>query len=266
MLGGQILMRGYQYGYSNKCGSVYDVQSRERKAQTMIIVLSDFLKKPLRDLRLLNVGGSAGIIDNYLAGHFGSVVGVDIDEPAITYARNTYHKANLEFRVGDALKLEFTDNAFDVIVCSQVYEHVPDAQRMMDEIFRVLVPRGVCYFAASNRVMWNEPHYNLPLLSLIPRPLAHGYVRLTGKASHYHELHYSYWGLQNLVRHFVVHDYTLKMIQDPNKYCIDYMISPGSIKTSFARFIVKHFRCLSPGYIWLLDGMHPLDWTAFPDR
>lgn len=250
-------MRGYQYGFSKQNRSMYDGQSRERKAQTMVAVLEDFLMQSLRDLRLLNVGGSAGIIDNYLAGHFGSVVGMDIDEPAITHARNTYHKANLEFRVGDALNLEFANNVFDVVVCSQVYEHVPDAQRMMNEIFRVLVPRGVCFFAASNRLMWNEPHYNLPLLSVIPRPLAHGYVRLTGRASHYHELHYSYWGLQNLVRHFVVHDYTLKMVRDPNKYSIAYMISPGSTKASIAGFIAKHCRWLSPGYIWLLEKPNP---------
>lgn len=72
-------MRRYQYSYSNQCGSMYDIQGRERKAQTMVAVLEDFLKRPLSELRLLNVGGSTGIIDNYLASHFASVVGVDID-------------------------------------------------------------------------------------------------------------------------------------------------------------------------------------------
>ncbi len=246
-------MRRYQYSYSNQCGSMYDIQGRERKAQTMVAVLEDFLKRPLSELRLLNVGGSTGIIDNYLASHFASVVGVDIDEAAIRHAGNTYHRQNLEFRVGDALNLDFSDDVFEVVICSHVYEHVPDAQRMMDEIFRVLVSSGICYFAAGNRLMWNEPHYNLPLLSVIPRQLAHRYVRLTGRAIYYHELHYSYWGLRNLVRNFVVHDYTLKMIRDPNKYCIAYMISPGSTKAFIAEFIAKHCHWLTPGYIWLLE-------------
>lgn len=247
------MKRGYQYGFSNKNSAMYDIQPRERKAQSMVAVLEEYLRRPLSSLRLLNVGGSAGIIDHYLSNHFGSVVGVDIDESAIIHARNTYPKANLEFRMGDALNLEFADNSFEVVVCSQVYEHVPNAHRMMAEIFRVLVPGGVCYFAAGNRLMWTERHYNLPLLSVIPRPLAHVYVRLTGRASHYHELHYSYWGLKNLVRHFVVHDYTLKMLRDPNKYSIAYMISPGSTKASIAGFIAKYFRWLCPGYIWILE-------------
>lgn len=232
---------------------MYDIPSRERKAKTMVAVLEDYLKQPLSDCRLLNVGGSAGIIDNFLADHFSSVIGVDIDKPAVMHARNNYAKQNLEFQIGDALNMAFPDNVFDVVICSQVYEHVIDAQQMMDEIFRVLVPGGVCYFAASNRLMWNEPHYNLPLLSVIPRPLAHIYVRLTGKARYYHELHYSYWGLRNLVKSFIVHDYTPKMISDPQKYSIGYMISPDSIKAFIAGFVAKHISWLCPSYIWLLE-------------
>ena len=232
---------------------MYDVPARERKARTMVAVLGDYLKLPLNTRRLLNVGGSAGIIDNYLSGHFSSVIGIDIDEPAVKHARNNYAKPNLEFQVADALNLPFSDNAFDVVVCSQVYEHVPDAQKMMDEIFRVLVPGGVCYFAASNRLMWNEPHYNLPLLSVIPRPLAHIYVRLMGRARYYHELHYTYWGLRNLVKSFIVHDYTPKMICDPQKYSIEYMIASGSVKAFIAGFVAEHIIWLCPSYIWLLE-------------
>jgi ubiquinone/menaquinone biosynthesis C-methylase UbiE len=232
---------------------MYDVAGRERKAKTMVAVLEDFLNLPINNCRLLNVGGSSGIIDNYLACHFGSVIGVDIDEPAVVHARNNYSKSNLEFHVGDALNLSFPDNTFEVVICSQVYEHVPDAQKMMDEIFRVLVPGGVCYFAASNRLMWNEPHYNLPLLSVVPRPLAHVYVRLAGRARYYYELHYSYWGLCKLTNMFVVHDYTPKMISDPQKFSIEYMVAPGSVKALIAGIISKHLRWFSPSYIWLLE-------------
>ena len=146
-------------------------------------------------------------------------------------------------KVGDAYNLHYSDNSFDVVVCSQVYEHVPSAEKMMEEIFRVLVPGGVCYFAGSNRFMWNEPHYNLPLLSAIPRPLAHLYIRLAKKADHYHELHYSYWGLKKLVKPFLVHDYTRAIIYNPHKYHVEYM----------ARLIASKLPWLSPGYIWLLE-------------
>ena len=219
----------------------------------MVAVLEDYFESPISALSLLNVGGSAGVIDNYLADYFRSIVSVDIDEPAIMKAKRKFTKNNLEFKIGDALNLEYENNTFDIVICSQVYEHVPSPERMMAEIFRVLAPGGVCYFAASNRLMWLEPHYNLPLLSVIPRPFAHLYVKLAQKADHYHELHYTYWGLKTLVRRFSIHDYTQKMIANPDKYAVDYMVPPGSRKAKIALLVAQYLIWLCPGYIWLLE-------------
>lgn len=246
------MQRHYQYDFANNSAGMYDVLGRERKARTMIAVLENHLHRPLKHLTLLNVGGSTGIIDNYLSEHFGSVIGIDIDSAAIQYAQSQFPKANLRFQVGDALNLDFPDDSFDVVICSQVYEHVPDPQKMMDEIYRVLRPNGTCYFAAGNRLMWNEPHYNLPLLALLPRPLAHIYVKWSGKADYYHELHYTYWGLKRLSKRFITDDVTPLMIQDADKYHIDYMLHPNSLKAVLSKLVVQYLPWLCPGYIWLL--------------
>ena len=244
--------RSYQYNFSNTAAGKYDVCGRERKAKTMMAVLKDYFKSELCSFSLLNVGGSTGIIDNYIADYFHSVISIDIDEPAINKAKENYQKNNLEYQIGDALSLQFGNNTFNIVICSHTYEHVASPEIMLDEIYRVLVPGGVCYFAASNRLMWREPHYNLPLLSVVPRPISHLYLKLTRKADHYHELHYTYWGLKALIKKFIVYDYTQKLICDPNKYCVGYMLPPGSLKTKIARLITLKFIWLSPGYIWLL--------------
>ncbi|MCK5359601.1 MAG: methyltransferase domain-containing protein, partial [Gammaproteobacteria bacterium] len=137
-------------------------------------------------------------------------------------------------------------------ICSQVYEHVIDARQMMDEIYRVLKPEGICYFAAGNRLAIDEHHHHLPFLSAIPRPLGHLYLRLAGKGKYYYEKHLSYWGLKSLVSRFQIVDYTAEVINDPKRYATDYMLEPGSSKQKFARLIVKRFYWLCPGYIWLL--------------
>lgn len=231
---------------------MFDTQGRERKARTMVAVLQHHLAHPLNQLSLLNVGGSAGIIDNYLSGYLGRVVGVDIDEKAIQHATAAFAKQNLSFEVGDAMSLRFSDASFDVVVCSQVYEHVPDSTLMMKEIHRVLRVGGVCYFAAGNRLMWNEPHYGLPLLSVVPRPLAHLYMRMAGRGPFYYEKHLSYWGLKALVRRFDVRDYTLDIIKNPNEFAAEYLLPPGSLKSRVAAFIASHLIWLVPGYIWVL--------------
>jgi SAM-dependent methyltransferase len=157
------------------------------------------------------------------------------------------------------MKLPFLDKKFDIVICAHVYEHVPDAKKLLEEIFRVLKPGGVCYFAAGNRLMWNEPHYNLPLLSVLPRPLAHLYIRLAGKANYYHEKHLSYWGLRSLVKDYNCQDYTVRIVKDPAKFHIDYMLVPGSLKAKIARIILSNFYWLSPGYIWLLSKPEQVD-------
>lgn len=246
--------RGYQFGYSDQAAAMYDMEMRERKARTMVAVLADhYGREKLGTLAALTVGGSTGALDNHLADHLGEVNSVDIDAPAVGYAHHTYHKPNLYFSVGDAMQLAFGDASFDVVICSQVYEHVPSAERMMEQIFRVLKPGGLCYFAANNRIMWNEPHYHLPLLSVVPRPLAHLYVRAAGRGSRYYEKHYSYWGLRHLTRHFVVHDYTVRIASDPERYAAGYMLRPGSPKAVVAAFMARRLRWLMPGYIWLLE-------------
>ncbi len=246
------MSRNYQYGFSANSPYVYDVENRERKARTMTAVLEDFLPAPLGNYDLLNVGGSAGVIDNYLAQHFSSVTGIDIDEPAIVHASRNFNRDNLHFQVADALHLPFGDGTFDVVICSHVYEHVPDPARMFDEIFRVLRNGGVCYFSAGNRLMWNEPHYDLPLLSVLPRPLAHVYIRLSGKARFYHEKHLSYWGLKSLVRRFSIHDYTARLVTEQERFHTGYMIRPGSTKARVAGTILRLAYWAFPGYIWLL--------------
>lgn len=244
--------RGYQYGFSDRGTAMFNVEGRQRKAETMVKVLTDCLGGSLDSLSVLNVGGSAGIIDEYLSRYFRFVTGIDIDEKAIEYAQSQFKKENLKFELGDAMDMPYADNSFDVVICSQVYEHVPNAFVLMDEIYRVLRCGGVVYFAAGNRIMLNEPHYNLPFLSLLPRSLSHRYLKLSGKGEYYYEKHFTYWGLKKLVRNFQLIDYTRPILENPNKFGAEYMVSPGSLKQRVSVFLVKYFTWLVPGYIWVL--------------
>jgi len=233
--------------------AMYDRDKREKKALTMLTIIKDFFKSDLRCFNLLDVGCSTGFIANYLADHFDQVVGIDIDESAINFAKNNFKKDNLTFIKNNSMRIKFSQKSFDFVICAHIYEHVPDAERLMAEIYRVLKPEGVCFFSAGNRMRIMEPHYNLPFLSVIPRPLSNVYIRMAGRGRFYYEKHLSYWGLKRLVNNFERIYYTQKIIEKPKRFHADYMIMVDTKKARLAGLIVKYAYWMCPSYIWILQ-------------
>ncbi len=238
------MKKGYQTDYASGRSQMYDKKSREVKAVRIIKTLSDYFgKNKLKSLTVLDVGASTGIIDNILAKSFKKVVGTDIDKDAIKFATKKFKKKNLTFKVEDAMKLTFKDNSFDIVICTHVYEHVPNSQKLFDEIYRVLKPSGVCYLAAINSLWPIEPHYDLPFLSYFPKTIANYYVQITGKAKKYYETPTTYWGMKALTRKFKQIDYTGKIVSNPKKF--GYKIPSLAFIKPIAKYIM-------PTTFWIL--------------
>ena len=75
------------------------------------------------------------------------------------------------------------DGSVDVCVFNHIYEHVVDPDAVMAELHRVLADERVLYLGLGNRLGVMEPHYRLPFLSYLPRPMADRYMRVTGRAT-----------------------------------------------------------------------------------
>jgi 2-polyprenyl-3-methyl-5-hydroxy-6-metoxy-1,4-benzoquinol methylase len=254
----QPKMQTYQLDYSKiRPQAVFDQDSRTRKAHTILAVLRNQFSSDLDDLSLLDIGCSTGIMADALAPHLKKIVGIDIDTNAIQFARSTFRRPNLEFKLQDCLSLDFKDATLDLIVCAHVYEHVPDADRLLSEVHRVLRPGGICYFAAGNRLAVREPHYGLPFLSYLPQAVANAYLRWSRKGSVYYEKHRTVWGLKRLVRRFTVFDYTHRLIETPALFGFDYLLKEGTRRHRLAKFAVRHFYWLCPTYVWLLQKDDP---------
>jgi ubiquinone/menaquinone biosynthesis C-methylase UbiE len=246
----------YQYGFSDIHEStLYNSENRQQKAKKMMAVINDYLNslgKKSENLSLLDIGCSTGYMTKLYGDFFERVTGIDIDEKAINHAQEKNSNANVAFQVGDSMNLKFSDNSFDVVTCTHIYEHVPDANQLMAEIYRILKPGGFCYFAAGNRIKFMEAHYQLPLLSIIPKWLANYYIRWAGKANYYYENHLSLWELKKLVEKFEIIDYTYNIVQQPEKFFASEMLDSHSIKQEISLLILKFFYWACPTYIWIL--------------
>jgi len=105
--------------------------------------------------RLLDVASGAGKVALFIATTSGaSVLGIDINENAVTTARESARRAGREdpvrFQRADAnLELPFPEGSFDAIICIDAANHFRDRRRLLTDWRRVLKPKG--------RLLYTDP-------------------------------------------------------------------------------------------------------------
>lgn len=108
---------------------------------------------------VLDVGFGLGYGLNILSIKAKAVSGIDVDIKAYKYCQDTLVNRNprlVYLDVYDGYVLPFSDNAFDVVTCVDVVEHVEDYDRFIAELLRV-AKKGV-FFSTPNR----RPEYTNP--------------------------------------------------------------------------------------------------------
>jgi SAM-dependent methyltransferase len=91
------------------------------------------------DGRLLDVGTGTGSVACAMAARWPSrqIVGVDVAESYISYARGQANGASPAFEIGDAAALPFDDAVFAGVTAQLVLNFVPNAKKAISEIKRV---------------------------------------------------------------------------------------------------------------------------------
>lgn len=232
--------------------SILEREGRLRIGRQILNVLQHHLRRPLTGLRVLDIGCSSGVITDLIAAHAAHTTGIDVDRPALAEARRR-QRDGLEFQEmsGDALR--FPAATFDVVVCNQVYYWFEDAPRFFGEIHRVLKPGGICFFAAVNKYKPWESQYRLPLLPLLPRPLADLMVRAAGKGDRFGCHYLSVAELRRQCHQFVIHPYTPKLLKDPEAFGFSKLAGVGLITRRLPLPWLARLEALSPNIIWVLE-------------
>ncbi|PCI68449.1 MAG: hypothetical protein COB26_08265 [Piscirickettsiaceae bacterium] len=93
---------------------------------------------------VLDAGCGTGVITRQAieqVGSNGSVTGIDLNQNMLDIAKSR-SSSDIEWFQADVTELPFDDNQFDVVTCQQVLQFVPDKQKALDELYRVLRPNG----------------------------------------------------------------------------------------------------------------------------
>lgn len=96
--------------------------------------------------RFLDVGCGAGTLLKVADEMGWDVEGVDVSDPA------TAHLSDLGFKAhkGTLQDVDFPDDYFDVVTCTEVIEHVDQPRELVSEIARVLRPKGAVWMTTPN--------------------------------------------------------------------------------------------------------------------
>lgn len=229
------------------------LESRRKKAKKIVSILSEFHKKRLGHIsRLcLDVGSNIGIITAGLSSWCNKVIGIDLSYDLVKLAKSssTEERATY-FLVGDGLSLPFRSEAFDLVVCAQVYEHTRSPALLFQEIYRVLRPGAICFFSGPNRLWFYEYHYGWYFLHWLPRKLLDTYLlRVYGKSFDLNLL--SYWQIRKMCSMFEVVDYGFYVA-----YELGGVVEEESLRKFLAALIprsfARYFPFLLPNFNWIL--------------
>jgi len=108
--------------------------------------------------KVLDVGCGRGVLLDRLGVSYRTVgFGIDVSAESLRQARREAQSGNQVAR-SDARRMPFADDSFDLVVSMDVLEHIPESNRAIDEMVRVIRPGGtlVCYAVSKrNRYTFN---------------------------------------------------------------------------------------------------------------
>lgn len=126
---------------------------QQRQAYVLNYVDTLDLKK---GARILDLGCGAGLTSLKLSQRGFIVVGIDISENMLELARKNCTKVGLEcnatFQLGNAEELVLQDNSFDTVIAMGVIEYLKWDRWALQEIHRVLKPRGYLIVTVPNMI------------------------------------------------------------------------------------------------------------------
>ena len=147
----------------------YDAASRDWQNMTRRYNLDAAYRRPLAasgvGAALGEVGSQARVLDcgigsgalaialSSILPHPPQIYGIDLSDEMLARADVELRQAGLtpELRQADILSIPYADESFDFVMAAHVLEHLPDPQRALKEMARVLKPRGMLFVCLTRR-------------------------------------------------------------------------------------------------------------------
>ncbi|MTB88557.1 class I SAM-dependent methyltransferase [Aeromicrobium senzhongii] len=197
-----------------------------------------------RGTRFIDVGAGAGRHSYEALRRGAHVTAFDLDEVELKGVENMFGAMELEgevppggsgqVKVGNILEMPYEDGSFDVVLASEILEHVPEDVQAISELERILAPGGVLAVTVPRwlpeRICWalsDEYHANEGgHIRIYKADELRAKLEATGlqfrHQHHAHALHAPYWWIKCAVgvgreQHPLVRGYHQLLVWDMMK-------------------------------------------------
>jgi 2-polyprenyl-3-methyl-5-hydroxy-6-metoxy-1,4-benzoquinol methylase len=126
------------------------INNSETNKRIKVIFNELLSKKDINNKKFLEVGCGLGYFSNKAYKLGANVTGIDIGPKLVSINKKLTPRG--KFFVSSASKLPFKDQTFDVVLSTEVIEHVENQKTALREMSRVLKSGGILVITTPNRV------------------------------------------------------------------------------------------------------------------
>ena len=114
-----------------------------RADQKIYRFMYDRIPEMIRGMEVLEIATGPGLLAKHVAPAASHMTATDYSDGMITEALKGERPDNLVFEVADATALPYADNSFDAVIISNALHIIPNPEKALGEIDRVLRDGGV---------------------------------------------------------------------------------------------------------------------------
>jgi 2-polyprenyl-3-methyl-5-hydroxy-6-metoxy-1,4-benzoquinol methylase len=141
-------MRGQSQFYESIAGDFDSLMNHYDLQRRLSIVFDELLPRQLTGLRTLDLGCGTGWFSQRASDLGAYVTSLDISVSLAGIARN---RARSSAVVADAICVPFASDSFDLVISSEMLEHLARPEEALKEAVRVLAPGGMLVVTTPNR-------------------------------------------------------------------------------------------------------------------
>jgi 2-polyprenyl-3-methyl-5-hydroxy-6-metoxy-1,4-benzoquinol methylase len=162
--------------------------NRCEEDRSLVVPWLDTLR-PLRSMKILEIGCGTGSSTVALAEQGATVVGIDVDEGAVLVARDRCRvygiTADICVMGAEQIRSEFQGQAFDLIIFFACLEHMTVRERLgaLSQAWEILPEHGMLGLTETPNRLWFFDHHtsHLPFFQWLPDELAFQYSRFSAR-------------------------------------------------------------------------------------